>query len=74
MGEPVTNHDLFRLLADAGWIGADLERALRAAAGFRNVLVHGYTAVDVGIVKDVLENHLDDLLAFAAKVRGRLSP
>jgi uncharacterized protein YutE (UPF0331/DUF86 family) len=50
LGEPRTNHDLFRLLLDARWLSADLERTLRAAVGLRNVLVHGYTAVHVGIV------------------------
>ena len=43
-------------------------------AAFRNVLVHGYAAVDVAIVKDVLANHLDDLLAFGESVRRRLGP
>ena len=69
LGEPRTNHELFRLLADAGWLNAELERTLRAAVGLRNVLVHGYTSVDVGIVKDVLEHRLDDLLSFVAAIR-----
>jgi uncharacterized protein YutE (UPF0331/DUF86 family) len=33
------------------------------------VLVHGYDDVDVGIVRDVVEHRLDDLLAFVASVR-----
>ena len=41
--------------------------------GFRNILVHGYGQVDLAIVKDVLHSHLDDLLDFAAAIRGRLS-
>jgi uncharacterized protein YutE (UPF0331/DUF86 family) len=40
--------------------------------GFRNILVHGYGDVDLSIVRDVLENHLDELLQFAAVVRSRL--
>jgi uncharacterized protein YutE (UPF0331/DUF86 family) len=39
-------------------------------AGFRNVLVHGYQDVDLGVVEDVLAHHLDDLLAFVTAVRG----
>ena len=42
---------------------------LRAALGLRNVLVHGYTSVDVKIVKDVLAHRLDDLLSFVAAIR-----
>jgi uncharacterized protein YutE (UPF0331/DUF86 family) len=43
-------------------------------AGFRNVLVHGYTDVDVGIVQDVLAHHLGDLTSYTAAVRRRLRP
>lgn len=38
-------------------------------AGFRNVLVHGYTEVDLGIVRDVVLNRLVDLDDFVTAVR-----
>jgi uncharacterized protein YutE (UPF0331/DUF86 family) len=38
-------------------------------AGFRNVLVHGYDAVDLAIVRDVVEHRLGDLLAFVEAIR-----
>lgn len=41
--------------------------------GFRNVLVHGYAAVDPEIVQDVVANRLDDLLSFVAAIRARLA-
>jgi uncharacterized protein YutE (UPF0331/DUF86 family) len=73
LGEPSTNQQLFRLLHTAGWLDAPLSDALRAAIGFRNVLVHGYTAVDLNIVRDVLAHHLDDVATFVSVVRARLS-
>ena len=73
LGEPRTNRELFDLLEGAGWIGSPLAAALRNMAGFRNILVHGYDTVDLGIVRDVVERHLDELLAFVAAVRRRLS-
>jgi uncharacterized protein YutE (UPF0331/DUF86 family) len=72
LGEPSTNQQLFTLLANAGWVDARLAGVLRAAVGFRNVVVHGYADVDVRIVRDVLTNRLDDLLAFAVAIRARL--
>ena len=42
-------------------------------ASFRNVIVHGYQDVDLGIVEDVLLHHLGDLLEFVAAMRTRLS-
>jgi uncharacterized protein YutE (UPF0331/DUF86 family) len=74
LGEPRTNQELFELLAKNGFIDQDLARALRASVGFRNILVHGYASVDKAVVKDVLENHLGDLVAFVAAIRARLRP
>lgn len=72
LGEPQTNRELFTLLAGEGWIEPDLAGTLRDMASFRNVLVHGYATVDLGIVEDVVRNHLGDLDAFVAAVRSRL--
>jgi uncharacterized protein YutE (UPF0331/DUF86 family) len=71
LGEPETNRELFDLLVRAGKLPASLATTLRDMAGFRNVIVHGYQDVDLGILEDVLENHLDDLLAFVDAIRGR---
>ena len=74
LGEPRTNRELFDLLARAGWIPPALADALGDMAGFRNVLVHGYDAVDLAIVRDVVERRLEDLLVFVEAVRRRLGP
>lgn len=72
LGEPETSRDVFRLLAKTGFIPPPLSGRLEQMAGFRNVVVHLYQEVDLGIVRDVVENHLGDLLDFATAVRGRL--
>ena len=72
LGEPTTNQSLFQLLERAGWLTPELASELRAMAGFRNVLVHGYVTVDPVIVRDVLEGRLGDIEAFVASVRQRL--
>ena len=72
LGEPRTNRELFTLLESAGWVSRDLSRTLRAMAGFRNVLVHGYDVVDVAVVRDLLENRLGDLELFVQIIRHRL--
>lgn len=71
-GEPATNRALFELLTANGWIPPNLGTRLGEMAGFRNVLVHGYTLVDRRIVRDVLEHRLGDLDAFVAAIRRRL--
>ena len=72
LGEPSSNHELFEMLERAGWVSPALGSELRKMAGFRNVLVHGYTAVDSAIVRDVLEHRLGDLKAFVESIRRRL--
>lgn len=72
LGEPATNRELFDRLARAGWVDGGLADRLSAMAGFRNVLVHGYTDVDLAIVRDILTRHLGDLDAYIEAVRGRL--
>ena len=72
LGEPATSRDVFRLLGRGGVITVDLTARLEQMVGFRNVVVHGYHDVDLGIVRDVVENRLDDLLEFAAVVRRRV--
>ena len=69
LGEPETNRELFDLLARGDRLTPDLASTLRDMVGFRNVLVHGYQEVDLGVVEDVLRNHLEDLLAFVSAIR-----
>jgi uncharacterized protein YutE (UPF0331/DUF86 family) len=71
LGEPESNRELFLLLAQGGWIEEDLADTLAKLDSFRNVLVHGYTRVNLDRVRDVVENRLEDLLAFVRSMRAR---
>jgi uncharacterized protein YutE (UPF0331/DUF86 family) len=72
LGEPRSNHELIDLVVRHGWIPAGLEAPLHRMIGFRNILVHGYESVDLGIVEDIARHRLDDLLAFASAVSERI--
>lgn len=72
LGEPNTNQALFELLERAGWVAPPLAMELRKMAGFRNILVHGYVAVNPAIVRDVLEQRLVDIEAFVGSIRRKL--
>lgn len=73
LGEPETNRQLFDLLRANQWLPDALLAPLRNMAGLRNILVHGYTDVDLAILRDILESHLDDLLSFVQHIRAGLS-
>lgn len=72
LGEPRTNRELFDLLGRNGWLEDSQAALLSDMVGFRNILVHGYGDVDLRVVRDMLENNLDDLLEFVAVVRSRM--
>ena len=72
LGEPKTNRALFGLLARAGWIDTPMSETMFRIVGFRNILVHGYASVDLGVVREVVEHRLDDLLGFVEAVRRRV--
>lgn len=55
-------------LAELSVISRAFAARLRPMAGFRNVLVHGYLRVDLGVVQRVLAEGLDDLERFAESV------
>lgn len=65
LGLPKESRDSFRLLAANRIITAELSARLEGMVGFRNVLVHEYQRLDIGLMVDVVENRLDDLLLFA---------
>ncbi len=70
--EPRYGRDVFEILAENGWISADVRDGLVAMAGFRNVLVHDYATIEDAIVFGVLRSKLPDLRAFGAAVLARL--
>jgi uncharacterized protein YutE (UPF0331/DUF86 family) len=74
LGEPRTNRELFDLLAQGGWLDGERAHTLRLMVGFRNVVVHGYQAMDPRILRDIVENRLDDLLDYVAVIRRRMNP
>ena len=72
LGEPSSNRALFELLVKWSWLPGDLAAPLSDMVGFRNILVHGYQALDPRIVRDVVEHRLDDLEGFVSAIRTRL--
>jgi uncharacterized protein YutE (UPF0331/DUF86 family)/predicted nucleotidyltransferase len=60
-------------LAELDVLPRDFASRLRAIAGFRNVLVHGYLQVDLDIVAGILREKLSDFEAFARHVEAHLT-
>jgi len=64
LGIPQNSRDAFELLCAIGMIDQNLSKKLQAMVGFRNIAVHDYQAVNLDIVKIIIEKHIDDLQEF----------
>ncbi|MCD6344549.1 MAG: DUF86 domain-containing protein [Anaerolineae bacterium] len=68
LGLPKESRESFRLLTRNGIIPRDLAANLENMVGFRNTLVHQYQDLDIQLMVDVIENHLDDLVDFTNSI------
>ncbi|WMJ79352.1 DUF86 domain-containing protein [Clostridium sp. MB40-C1] len=64
LGIPQNSRDAFEVLQDNGLIDKNLMKKLKGMVGFRNIAVHNYQAVNLGIIKEIIEKHLTDLKEF----------
>ena len=63
---PDANRDTFTVLEESGELSRALADRLRGWAGFRNILVHEYLAIDHRIAHTAIANELGELEQFAA--------
>lgn len=72
LGLPKDSKESFRLLATARIIPNELAKNLEGMVGFRNILVHEYQRMDIGLMIEVIEKHLDDLILFTNHIVAAL--
>ena len=65
LGLVKASRESFEVLAREQIISDTLAAKLVGMVGFRNTLVHQYQALDIELMKNVIEEHLDDLLDFS---------
>lgn len=64
LGLPKESKESFDLLEKANIISKELSDKLKSMVGFRNILVHQYQEIDINVMKDIIENSLDNLLDY----------
>jgi len=65
LGLPKESRQSFGILGKSRIIPQELAQTLQGMVGFRNILVHEYQRLDIGIMIDVIENRLGDLIRFS---------
>lgn len=64
LGVPKTSREAFQLLQEADLIHTNLAKTLMNMVGFRNIAVHDYQALELDILKAILDKHIDDFKQF----------
>ena len=68
LGVPQSSAEAFDLLARAGKISEALATRLRAMTGFRNIAVHEYQALDLEILRKIVESGAADFKRFCLEL------
>lgn len=68
LGIPQTSREAFDLLLQKQMIPAEFAKHLKAIVGFRNIAVHDYQALNLKILQQIIENHLEDFRSFAHQI------
>lgn len=64
LGTPNTTSEVFEILYEQKLISIELFESMRSMVGFRNIMVHDYTELDMNIVISIVDKHLYDLRTF----------
>lgn len=73
LGLPATLKEAFFLLRDNKIIDTDLAETMGNMVGFRNVAVHDYQKLNVGILKSIVEHKLGDFEKFYTVILNYLN-
>ena len=67
-GLPQSAREVFSVLAERGMLDANITSQLHRMVGFRNIAVHEYDNLDMGIVERVITHDIESVRRFASTV------
>ena len=74
LGIPQRSAESFSLLQSAGLLTAETTRAMVAMTGFRNIAVHEYQELDIGVLRRIAEHDWRHLVTFCHELGVRIEP
>lgn len=63
-GVPGSNNEMFYMLEENGYLGAELVEKMIQAVGFRNLIVHEYGHLDIKQVHEISQKDICDLVEY----------
>ena len=68
LGMPQSSRDVFALLASAHWLEPEVADHMKRMVGVRNIAVHDYQTLQLPITVNIIQSHLDYLLAYGRQM------
>ena len=68
LGLPQTSRDAFDILESSSIIDEEIAKRLKAMVGFRNIAVHDYQTINLNILEQIVEKHLEDFTDFTKQI------
>lgn len=68
LGIPQNSRDAFEVLIVNKIIDNNLAGKLKAMIGFRNIAVHNYQTLNIEIVREIIEKHIEDFIEFICQI------
>jgi len=68
LGLPQTSRDAFDMLESSSIIDKEIAKRLKAMVGFRNIAVHDYQIINLNILEQIVEKHLEDFTDFTKQI------
>ena len=73
IGLPKHSREGFEILAQQKIISLEVAGKMKKMIGFRNTLVHQYQQVDIKLMVEIIEVHVEDLLRFSQQIKNHFS-
>ena len=71
-GVPGNTNELFYILEENKYLSSELTEKMVKAVGFRNLLVHEYTKIDLKQVYEIAQSHINDLNHYLISILTKL--
>jgi uncharacterized protein YutE (UPF0331/DUF86 family) len=68
LGIPQNSANAFDLLKNGKIVSDDIAKAMRAMVGFRNIAIHEYQDLDLGVLRYVVTEGYRDLVAYCKEL------
>lgn len=74
LGVPQSSADAFSILCQSKKISKEIAGKLKAMVGFRNIAVHEYQGLEIGVVRFILDEGKYDLVEFCLQLGIKIQP